>query len=117
MFLTISDWIKISQLQSIGIEEELFYTLVILFGIAGCYVLIRPISVFLLSIRSETLLRYVLSGLLFIVLFFIVVLLNGHIELITYQLLKLALQVLAILGLFLCVIHLFRNISKRKKRV
>ncbi len=111
------NWINISQLQSLGISEETFFTLFIFLGILGCYFIIRPIALILISLKSERLLNYILSGLAFIVIFFTVVLWIGDIEMLTYELFKISLQVLAMFGLVLCVIHLFKRMKQRRKKV
>jgi hypothetical protein len=111
------DWIKISQLESLGIPKEAFYTLVIFLGIMGCYYIIRPVSMVLISLQSEKLVSYLLSGLLFIVIFFSIVLFIGEIHLFTYQLLKISLQALAVFGLLLCVVHLVRQFVGRRRKI
>ncbi|WP_042145138.1 hypothetical protein [Paucisalibacillus sp. EB02] len=110
------DWIKLSHLQSLGIPKEVFFTIVIFLGIVGCYFMIRPVTFILMSIKSERLLNYLLSGLSFIVIFFIVVLLIGEIELLTYQLFKVTLQALALFGLLLCVVHLIKTVFLMRKK-
>jgi len=111
------DWIKLSHLQSLGIPKEVFFTAVIFLGIVGCYFMIRPITYILISIKSERLLNYLLSGLAFIVIFFLVVLMVGEVELLTYQLFKVSLQALAIFGLFLCIIHVIKSLLLRRNKV
>ncbi len=111
------DWIKISQLESLGIPREAFYTLAIFLGIVGCYFIIRPVAIVLITLQSERLVSYFLSGLVFIVIFFSIVLVVGEIEQFTYQLLKLSLQALAIFGLLLCVVHLVRQLIEKRKKI
>lgn len=110
------NWINISQLQSLGISKEAFFTLIIFIGILGCYFIIRPVALILISLKSDRLLNYILSGLAFIVIFFIVVLFIGDIEMLTYELFKISLQVLAMFGLVLCVMHLFKGIRQRRNK-
>lgn len=116
-YIGIVNWIKLSQLQSLGMPQELFFVFVIFLGIVGCYFIIRPITLILLSLKSERLVSYLLSALIFIVIFFSVVLLVGKIDVMTYQLLKLSLQALAIFGFGLCVTHLFKQWSRRRKNI
>jgi hypothetical protein len=116
MKLGFIDGIKLSQLQSLGIPKEIFFTIIIFLGTIGCYLMIRPITLILISIKSERLLNYLLSGLSFIVIFFMVVLFIGKIEILTYQLLKVSLQVLAIFGLFLCVVHLIKTVWLNRRK-
>ncbi|WP_047982964.1 hypothetical protein [Ornithinibacillus californiensis] len=111
------DWIKISQLESLGITKEAFYTLVIFLGIMACYYIIRPVSMVLISLQSEKLVSYLLSGLLFLVIFFSIVLFVGEIQLFTYQLLKISLQALAVFGLLLCVVHVVRQLIGKSKKI
>ncbi|WP_026905955.1 hypothetical protein [Paucisalibacillus globulus] len=117
MDLELVDWIKVSHLQSLGIPKEVFFTFVIILGIMGCYFIFRPITFILLSIKSERLLNYLISGLSFIVIFFVIVLFVGKVELLTYQLFKVSLQAIAIFGLLLCVVHLIKAVWIRKKKV
>jgi hypothetical protein len=115
MELEFVDWIKLSHLQSLGIPKEVFFMIVIILGIMGCYFMFRPITFILISIKSERLLNYLLSGLSFIVIFFVIVLFVGKVELLTYQLFKISLQAIAFFGLLLCVVHLFKAVWMRRK--
>ncbi|WP_010096835.1 hypothetical protein [Ornithinibacillus scapharcae] len=111
------EWLKLSQLQSLGISKEVFFIFVIFLGIAGCYFVIRPITLILVSTKSDRVLSYLLSGLSFMTLFFIVVLISGEIQMITYQLLKFSLQALSIFGLILLIIHIYKNLLKKRNKV
>lgn len=116
IFSTV-EWLKLSQLQSLGISKEVFFVFVIFLGIVGCYFIIRPITLILVSTHSDRVLSYLLSGLAFMTLFFVVVLFSGEIQLITYQLLKLSLQALSVFGLILLVIHMYKNLVKKRNKV
>jgi hypothetical protein len=116
-YIGFLNWIKISQLQSLGIPKEVFFTSIIFLGVLGCYFIIRPIAFILISIKSERLLNYLLSGLSFVVIFLTIVLFIGEIELLTFQLFKLSLQAIAFFGFLLCIMHLFRSIRQRRKKI
>ncbi|GGA87809.1 hypothetical protein [Ornithinibacillus halotolerans] len=108
--------IRLLQLESIGISKEALFIIIIFIGIVGSYCLLRPVTSILLSIQSERLISYLLSGLVFIVLFFLFVMIFGEIQYLTYQLLKVALQGLALFGLLLCVIQLIEYVIRMIKK-
>lgn len=112
-----TDWFKLSQLQSLGISKEAFFIFVIILGIAGCYFIIRPITLILVSTNSDRVLSYLLSGLSFLALFFVVVLIIGEIQVITYHLLKFSLQALSLFGLILIIVHLYRSLLKKRNKI
>ncbi|MEN2766614.1 hypothetical protein [Ornithinibacillus xuwenensis] len=113
----IVDWIKFSHLNSLGIEKEVLYVILIFIGILASHIVIRPLTAFLITLQSERLLSYVLSSLSYIVLFFIAVLFIGKIDPLTYQLFKFSLQILGILGFVILIIQLLKQVLKRRRKV
>lgn len=109
--------IKLSQLSSLGLTEEMVYSVVIFLGILGCYMLIRPIITFLIALQSERLLSYLLSSLVCTSIFFIAVLFIGEVQITLYNLFKYTLQSLAVLGLLLFLVHVWNYIQKGRKKV
>ncbi|SHG24541.1 hypothetical protein [Ornithinibacillus halophilus] len=91
-------WIKMPHLQSLGITEEILLYGIVIGGIIGCYFIIQPIIRLILSLKAERLLSYLVSSLLFFVLFFSVILIKGEITVDSYKVLGFALQGLSILG-------------------
>lgn len=111
-------WIKIPHLNSFGLTNDMLISFVIIIGVVGAYFIIRPIISFLIALHAKKLLTYLLSSLFFVVLFFIVILVNGNITNKTYEFFSFSLQVLSILGGVLLLVHLMqwmiRNIKMKK---
>ncbi|MUK90239.1 hypothetical protein GMD78_17845 [Ornithinibacillus sp. L9] len=106
--------IKMAHLRSLGLTEEILFSLLILVGIIASYMVIKPITTFLISLKSTRLLSYLLSSLVFIVLFFIVVFFIGEIQFITFRLFKFALQALAVFGGMLLIMHVYQQLLHKK---
>ncbi|WP_211753620.1 hypothetical protein [Oceanobacillus limi] len=101
--------------RSLGLTDEMVYSISIFFGIIGIYFVTKPVISFLIALNSTKLLCYVISSLIFIVAFFVVVLIIGEIRGLTLQLVKFSLQALGVFGGALWVIHVFNYL--RRKRI
>lgn len=106
----------ITSLSLLSINERIIYTAVLSVSILCCYLLIKPVVSYLMTIKSIGLLSYLTSSLVILILFLMIVLKQGKILPETYQLFKFALQSLAIFGLILFVYQLFRY-AKNKLNV
>lgn len=118
LFFGNNSWIRLSQLQTLGIKEEYAYFVIILIGVLLIYLVVQPFIQWFIALKLFGILGYIISSLTLLAAFFIFVILSGihHDDQLLLFLLKSVFQTLALFGIALIIIHTFQRIFRKKKR-
>lgn len=116
-FVSLSDgsigWLQLSHLFALGFQEEHVYFILIFLGIIVSYAVIKPIITWFVALQSIRLLSYLTSGLIVIMIFFLIVLFIGKLPDVLFSLLKITLQCLAVWGIAIILHHSFQQVVKK----
>lgn len=115
LFTEISNftWENIIEKASLGFIEDYIYYILIFFGVFIGYLLARPITGWLVSLKSIRLLSYLMNSLfVLMILLFIIFTIDEFNHLINHVF-KIYLQCLAGFGILLFLFKIFRRREKR----
>ena len=111
--MVIGSWFNLTALKLIGIQEDFIFYILISTGIIASFLLMKPIIVWLINLRSVFLINYIISSLTIFVLLFVIVFFlieTGHS--INY-LLKITLQCMAVFGVIMVLYYSFQKIIRK----
>lgn len=118
MFIKISqfNWINVSEGISFRLIEEFTSYLIIFIGIFLGYLLIKPMTSWLVSLKLVRLLSYLMSSLLIFVLLLLFILTIEGLNHFPIHLFKIFLQCLASFGVTLVLFKVFRGGEKSYRK-
>ncbi|TXL67534.1 hypothetical protein FHP05_00520 [Cerasibacillus terrae] len=96
----------------IGLNENDILYIFVFLGILGSYFSVKPLISFMMALKLEKLLNYILGSLLFFTLYFGIALWKDEWQLIIYDQLQFTLQAVALFGGVLFTVYLVKGIRK-----
>ncbi|WP_106497788.1 hypothetical protein [Lentibacillus sp. Marseille-P4043] len=107
MFYTNLDWIHVNQLITLGLTEKQFYFILFFIVIFVSYYVLQPIIHWFVTLQSTKILSYLITSLLVLLCMFAFGI---------HQLVKMALQSLAVFGGILFLLRVFHGFFKKGKK-
>ncbi|MGY0692215.1 hypothetical protein ACW2QC_05395 [Virgibacillus sp. FSP13] len=104
MLYTTFDWIHINQLISLGLTKDQFYFILFFIVIFVGYYILHPIIHWFVTLQSTKILSYLITSLIVLLCMFAFGI---------HQLVKIALQSLAVFGGVLFLLRIFHGVFKK----
>ncbi|MFC0301576.1 hypothetical protein ACFFIS_12185 [Virgibacillus soli] len=115
MFIVQTNESIFSFLHIFGLSDDMIFIMIMFISIFVCYVVIRPFVSLVITMKSKALLNYMMTSLLYMVIFLSAVFFIDHIQPYFFKLLKLSFQALAILGCLLLFFRMYKQLMRRLK--
>jgi len=106
----VINFIKLSFLPALGIQEEYFYFFLIMIALICSYLIVQPFIEWFILLNSKRLLSYIVTSLCVVSIFFILSLFIGEMTASLTMLFDIMLKGLAIFGILLILQALIQKI-------
>lgn len=111
--MEMASWINSSTLDSLGVTENFIFYVLVSSGIAISFLLLKPLTAWLISSRSVFLVNYIISSLAAIVLILIIFLFLIDLQIPVNNLLKITLQCMAAFGIVMILYYSFQKVIRK----